>query len=78
MEALMAKDIVMYTWDVHVIGYIDVGYRYGCKQITTDVQVIAQNKKDAKRLAEQEACNQDASFVFARIKIRRKDIKKIL
>ena len=73
----MSKDIVMYAWNVRVLGYLNVGYKAGEKQIETTVQVMARNKRDAKNLAMQEACNTNASFIFARTKVRGKDIKKV-
>lgn len=73
----MSKEIVMYQWNVHVTGFVDVGYKCGEKKIETDVTVIAINKHDAKKYAIPEACKQNAAFVFARTKIRGRDITKI-
>jgi hypothetical protein len=64
----------MYPYNVHVIGHCDYGYRMNGYNIHTDVTVFARDKKHAKQLASQEAKKQNSDFIFAKIKIKRKDI----
>lgn len=74
----MLKEIVMYPWDVHVTGYYEYGYNGFEREVDIDVRVIARNKKEAKKLAMEEACKQNATFIFSRMKVKRKDIVKVV
>jgi hypothetical protein len=73
----MPREIVMHQWNVRVVGYYDVGYKCGEKMIEDEVTVYAMNKKQAKQLAEEAAKEKNTTFVFSRIKIRGRDIKKV-
>ena len=73
----MSKEIVMYPWNVHVLGFYEVGYKGMERMVEEDVTVYAQDKKQAKKLAIDAAKEKNATFVFCeRTKIRRKDIVK--
>jgi hypothetical protein len=73
----MSKEIVMYSWEVHVHGYYEVGYKGMERHVQEDVVVYAQNKKQAKKLAIDAAKEKNATFIFCeRFKIKRKDIVK--
>lgn len=73
----MPKEIVMYPWNVTVRGYYEYGYKCGEKMIEDDVEVIARNRKEAKKLAEEAIKEKDATFIFSRIKIKNKDIRRL-
>ncbi len=73
----MPKELIMYPWNVIVRGYYEYGYRCGEKMIEDDVDVIARNRKEAKKLAIEAIKEKDASFIFCKIKIRNRDIRRI-
>lgn len=73
----MPKEIVMYPWNVTIRGYYESGYKCGEKMIEDDVEVIARNRKEAKKLAEEAIKEKDATFIFSRIKIKNKDIRRL-
>lgn len=73
----MPKEIVMYSWNVTVRGYYEYGYKCGEQMIEDDVVVMAQNKKEAKKLAAEAIKEKDATFIFSKIKIRTRDVRRV-
>lgn len=73
----MKKDVVYNKWNVCVRGYYDIGYKLAPKVVEENVEVFARNFKEAKMLAKEEAKRINLTFLYSKIKIRRKDVCKI-